>query len=44
MTSERVEYENLSNSEAGNLLARKLWIWIHTAAFHEGCNALRAAM
>ncbi|KAJ4796278.1 Ribonucleases P/MRP protein subunit POP1 [Rhynchospora pubera] len=35
MTSERVEWEISS--------VRKLWIWIHAAAFHEGCNALRIA-
>lgn len=43
MRSEGVECKNLSNSESDILSVRKLWIWIHAAAFHEGCNALRAA-
>ncbi|KAJ3702893.1 hypothetical protein LUZ61_006598 [Rhynchospora tenuis] len=43
MTSERVECEISLNSESSMSSVRKLWIWIHAAAFHEGCNALRFA-
>ncbi|XP_078180291.1 ribonucleases P/MRP protein subunit POP1-like [Carex rostrata] len=43
MTSEIVECNSSSKNESGILSVRKLWIWVHAAAFHEGYNALRAA-